>query len=885
MTLWSRFRSWLRTTVRRSRMESDMEAELRFHIAAYAEDLVRMGVPQQEAMRRARMEFGGIERTKEECREARGVTCLESLTQDIRYGLRVLRKSPGFTAVAVLTLALGIGSNTAVFSAIQTVLLRPYPFRNPNRLVLLWSTNGPSHSTDGVSGPDYLDYKSQSRCFERIGAYVFREPADLSIGGHTQRVWTMFATGSVLATLGIEPALGRSFLPEEETSDSHATLLSYALWQSQFGGSPEALGRTIMVDGHLREIVGILPPQFDPPNEDDPIGVVLPVPWDSSIYRDRANNRLLVVARLMPNMNQSRAQSDVNVIASRLASAHPDSNRDRGALVTPINQEDAYLRDPLWALFGAVSFVLLIACGNISGLLLARGLARRKEFAVRVALGAGRSRVVRQMFTESILLALFGGGIGLAAAWEGTRILRATGAATLPALKNLRVDTSTAIFAFLVSLAAAIIFGLLPAWKIAGLDVNRALKGDALLSSQGFRPAQLRSFLIATQVSLAVVVLCGAGILLRSLYDLATTSPGFNVNHLLTADLSKSASPAAQVAFYNQLLARVSSIPGVMAAAATSAPPLGSDAVAPMPPFDIPGTALSGSRQAAMLRVVTPGYFHAMAVPILAGREFSPQDSSASPRVAIINDMIARQYFASRPAVGQELAFYPLRYPARFTPQPGIVRIVGVIAGLKHWFTGGWPHEDPEIYLPYTQSPVADMMLVARLDERTPGVARELQDRVNALDRGALLDDPDTMRAQFSATIAPKRFYPELLAVFASISLVLASIGIYGVVSYWVRERTQEIGIRMALGARPLDVLRLVILQGLVSVLIGCAIGLAAAFALTRFLRNLLYGIGPRDPGTFVAVAILLVVVALVACYIPARRAMRVDPMIALRYE
>jgi predicted permease len=870
---------------RKQRRDGELADEIDSHLEMHIEENLLRGMTPAEARRQALIKLGGIEQVKEEYRARRGLPLLETLAQDIRYSARMLRKSPGFTAVAVLTLALGIGANTAIFSAIQTALLRPYPFYQPDRLVTLWSTNGKSHSDDGLSGPDYLDWKSQSRSFASVAGYVFREPAILSIGDRQQqRVWTMLSTGNLFATLGIEPALGRSFLPQEENSNSHVAMLSYALWQSQFAGRPTVLGQNIAVDGTLRQIVGILPPRFAPPYEDAPIGVVLPTPWDSPILRDRTGDTLFVVARLAPKASIASAQSDLNVIASRLALAYPAPNRNRGAHVESVNQRDAFLRDPLWALFGAVWFVLLIACGNVSGLLLARGLARRREFAVRAALGASRSRLIRQMLTESLLLAVFGGVLGLAGAWELAGVLGKMGAATIPALKDLRTDTSTAIFAFVASLAAAVIFGLLPSLKISAFDVNSSLKGSPLSNSRAFRPAQIRGFLVAAQVALAIVVLCGAGVLLRSLHELSSTSPGFHVNHLLTADVSKSASPSAQMAFYDQLLARVSTIPGIVEAAATSAPPLGSDAVAPMPPFDVASATSSGDRPEAMVRVITPGYFRAIGVQILAGREFVAQDSSAAPRVAVVNEFIAHHYFKNG-AVGQELMFYPLHYPARFAPQPGAVRVVGVIADVKHWFTGGTPHVDPEIYLPYAQSPIADMMVVARFDGRTPAVVHELQKCITALDPSALLDDPQTMSKQFSETLAPNRFYPALLSVFAVIALVLATIGIYGVVSYWVRERTQEIGIRLALGARSVDVLRLVIKQGLGFVLAGAVLGLAGAFALTRFLSALLYGVKPRDPATFAAVAVLLVVVALLACYVPARRAMKVDPMVALRYE
>jgi predicted permease len=881
--------SWIKriqSVFRRGKLERELDDELRHHIELKTRDDIEAGVSPEEARYAAFRAFGGAEQKREACRDADRLRWVGDLIQDLRYGWRQLRRNPGFTAAAIITLALGIGANTAIFSAIETVLVHPYSFPDPARLVLVCSSNLRTHTYDQVSGPDYLDWKSQNDVFERIAAYSFRQPADLAIATHHDRVWSIVASSNLLRTLGIRPPMGRTFLSGDGSEGSRALLLSYRLWQSRFGGRRDALGRTVRVNGQGYEIVGVLPPQLDLPGEGGmPVGVVLPTTDNATLMHNRGARLFYVIARLKLGRSLDAAQSEMSVIVRRLAVAHPVSDGKRTAHVMPINAGREFLRDPLWALFGAAAFVLLIACANLSSLLLERGLVRQKEFAIRAAMGAPRLRLSRQIFTESVILAWCGGAFGLIAAWEGTRLLGLFGSVTIPALRDLRLSGGAVVFAVGLSFATAAIFGVLPTWKVLDLDVNRCLKEAAPSATEGFRSFRFRRVVVGLQVGLAFLVLSGAGLLLRSFYDLVRTDPGFQLGHLVSAEVAKSGSPAAQIIFFGHLVDHLAAIRGVTGVAAASALPLGSDAIAPMPPFEVPGQAAPASPPSAMLRVVTPGYFRVMGIRMLAGREFTHDDDPSSPRVAVINDAVARRYFAGRSALGEEIALLPVRYVAPFASAPGVLRIVGVIPAVKHWFTGGEPHVDFEIYLPYAQSPVGTMTLVARLDGHTPGAASQLQHRLDALAPGEVIQSPEAMEQLFSSTVAPNRFYPLLLTLFAVLALALASIGIYGTLAYLVRERTHEIGIRAALGASRADILRLIIGQGLRPVLVGAAAGFVAAVELTQLLSGLLFGIHPNDPATLAGVATLLIAVGLSACYIPARRATRVDPMVALRYE
>jgi predicted permease len=882
----TRFGRRMLMLLRHGQFDADLEEEMRLHQELREQEQVERGVSPEEARYASRRRFGNKLVLREESRDIWGWNWLDNLLQDVRYGLRQLRRNPGFTAVAVITLALGIGATTAIFSAIDTVLLHPYSFPDPGRVVSVWSSDLRTHTYDEVSGADYLDWKSQNDVFRDMAAYSFREPADFSAGVQNRRVWSIVATASLLPTLGIRPALGRTFLSQGEATESTGVLLGYHLWQSYFGARRSALGRTVRVNGRAYEVIGVLPPHFDLPAEGGKSPyVMLSATSDLKMLSERSASSFFVIARLKARRSLDAAQSDMTLIGKRLAAEYR-SDRYRGVKLMPLGgRSRAFLRDPLWALFGAVIFVLLIACANVSSLLLGRGLARQKEFAIRTALGAAHTRLTRQLFVESLMLACCGGGLGFAIAWDGTSLIASMGQATIPALKHLRMSIGAVLFSAGLSFSTALLFGLFPAWRAGKIDVNASLKEAAHSATEGFRSFRARRVVVVAQVALACIVLCGATLLLRSLYDLVRTNPGFRVTHLISAEVSSSGSAAAEVMFYGRLLQRLGQVPGVAGVAAVSAPPMGSDAIAPMPSFQVLGRPAPKTLPAAMFRVATPGYFRVMGIRVISGREFGARDTTSSSRVAVINDRVARAYFPGRSAVGQEIALSPIHYTSPFAPRPGVLRIVGMIAGVKHWFTGTWPHEDFEIYVPYAQAPLQTMTVVARLEPDALNAAGRLRQKLSAMAPGGVVQPPETMEQQFRDTVAPNEFYPTLLTAFAALALGLASIGLYGTLAYLVRERTHEIAIRMALGAQKTRVLRLIGSQGMILALIGIGIGIAGGLGLMRLLSSLLYAVKPTDPLTFVLVSVVLICVALLACYIPARRAMNVDPMEALRYE
>ncbi len=874
--------NWIKQLFSRRRLYSDLSEEIREHLEEKIDELVAGGVSREEATMVARREFGNVTLLEERSREVWQWPSVESFLTDIRYGLRVLRKNPGFTFVAVLTLALGIGATTAIFGALNATLLRPFPFRDPGRLLMVWGTDPKAGGFILSSIPDYFDWRSQHSVFTDLAAYGEAEPADVMALNQHFRVRAVPASVNLLATLGVSPA-GNAWLALEDSAGDRDAMISFHLWQDRLGGRSDIVGQEIKVNQQAYRVVAVLPADFPLPFAEQH-DLVLPLASAGAAFTNRGVRQLHLVGRLRPGVTFRQAQVETARFGAELARAYPQFHHDEGARVGSLSESREHLRSPLWILFGAVVFLLLVACGNVASLLLARGLVRQKELAVRTALGASRQRIIRQLLAESLLLALFGGVAGfLLAAW-GTRILAALGSVTVPQLADVRLDSHAAAFAALVTVSAALIFGLIPALEGSRLDVQHSLKEATASASMGSRQARLRSLLVAIQVALAVVVLCGAGLLLRSFYGLVLTNPGLRVENLVAADLSKSAGPSAQIAFYDELLSRVRAVPGVQYAAVTSSLPLGSEAVAPMPPITVPGSPVANPPD-AMTRVVTSSYFVAMGIPMHEGRDFTPADSAAGERVAIVNEVVARHFFPGGHATGRELAILPADMNTAFPVRPGLVRIVGVIGDVMHWFTGGDPHLDYEVYLPYAQSPVGDMTLVVRSTAASPLLASSLETEIMKLDRGALIGSVTTMERELKDTVAPRRFYPALLSAFAFVALLLAAAGIYGVLAHLVRQRSHEIGIRLVLGARPAEVVRLVLLQGLQPAALGAAAGLVGAFGLTRFLESLLYGVRPTDPLTFAVVSLALVTTTLLASYIPARRATKVDPMATLRYE
>jgi predicted permease len=882
---WKRRFAKLRALFAGRQPADDLEEEIRTHLGMEEQENLESGMPPDEAHYAALRRFGNVARVQEGSREMWGWSGLETLLQDVRYGLRMLRRALGFTAVAICTLALGIGATTMIFGALNATLWRPFPFSDPGRLLMVWGTGPRTDGRGHASVPDYFDWKSQSSIFTSLAAYGEAEPADVIALNQHFRTRSVAASANLLATLGIRPALGTPPAAAEDNSVDHDAIISFHLWQGRFGGVSGILGKEIKVNRQAYRIVAVLPADFPLPLvEGQHYEIVLPLASTGAEFTNRGVRDFHLLGRLRPGVSFPQAQARVARFATDLARSYPQFHRNEGARVAHLSESSDSLRSPLWILFGAVVFLLLVACANVASLLLARGLVRQKEFSVRAALGASRRRIVRQLLAEGALLAWFGGLLGLLLADWGTRALAALGSATVPQLARVTVDIRAAAFAALVTISAVFIFGLIPAIEVSRADLQASLKEAGASASASSRHVRLRNLLVTVQVALAVTVLCGAGLLLRSFYDLALTNPGLRVENLAIADLSKTSGPAAQIAFYDGLLGRIQRVPGVRFAALTSSIPLGSEAVAPMPPIAVPG-ASSANAPDAMTRVITPSYFAAMDIPIVDGRDFSSSDSLAGERVAIVNKLVVKRLFPDGHAVGRELEILPSTMNTVFPVQPGVVRIVGVIGDVMHWFTGGDPHLDNEVYLPYAQSPVSDATLVVRSTNASPLLPGALSNQIIAADAGALVGPVTTMQRELSDAVAPRRFYPAFVTAFALVALLLAAAGIYGVVSHLVRQRSHEIGIRLVLGARPSNVVRLVFSQGLRPAFTGAGLGLAGALGLTRFLAGLLYGVHATDPATFAVAALLLAGVASLAGYIPARRATKVDPMVALRYE
>ena len=881
MRAWSSLRSWWREVVRRSRAESEMDTELRFHVDAYADDLVRSGVPREEALRRARIEFGGIEQTKEDCRETRGVNHLETLIQDIRHGSRMLGKNPGFTAIAVLTLALGIGANTVIFSLINTVLLRPLPYQNADQLVTVWGYNRTQgFTTDLVSPLDFADWRSQNHVFEGMAGST-DVTYTLTGAGEPALIIAYSFSSDYFNVLGVAPLLGRTFLPEEEQpGKSHVAVLSYSFWQNRFGRNPGIVGQSIMLDGAPYTVVGVMPAGFKYPPLTELWTPLTPIP-------QAANNRdyryLRVMARLKQGVTLRQAQTEMNAIAARLALAYPETNKDENAtnLISLREMISGDIRPALLVLFCAVSFVLLIACANVANLLLSRAAGRQKEVAVRAALGASRGRLVRQFLTESMVLGLIGGAFGVVLASLCTRVMVSMFPPTIfnlsiPHIEQLPIDGWVLGFAVGISLITGVVFGLVPALQ-AGVNTNDTLKEAGRGQAGSARGSRFRSALVVAELALSLTLLTAAGLTLRSFVYLLRGDLGFHPEHVLTMRVlppsSKYKTGAQQIAFSNGALAQIQSIPGVKAAGTVTFLPLsgwyGERTVA------LESPAISqNQRPMALWSSVTPDYFRAMGIPLLKGRFFGERDNQYAPGVAIISNSLARQIEPGAELLGKRINVDGVK---------GAVEIVGVVGDVHQ--LGITSEMTSEIYLPFGQIPAPIMCFAVRTAEDPDRVAKAAERAIWNVDKDQAVAYVMSMSQLASESLATQRVTMLMLGAFGAMALLMAAIGLYGVIANSVVRRTHEIGVRMSLGARPGDVLRLVLGQGLGLVMAGVAIGLGGTFVLMRFVASLLYGIRPTDPVTLAGAAAVLAGVALLASYVPARRAMRVDPMVALRYE
>lgn len=868
----------------KQRRDGELAAEIESNLALHIDENIRAGMSPAEARRQALMKFGGIESAKENYRERRGIPFLETTWQDVRFAIRMLRKSPGFTAVAVITLALGIGANTAMFSVVNTALLRPLPFPNASQLVDVWARSSMFDFPNlGLSLADIADVRAQSTALSGIAPYQFTGMT-LTGRGAPRRMDGAEISSELFPLLGIRPLYGRSFTDADtQPGQDRDIILSFPSWKEQFGGNPRAIGTTITLDGKPYTIIGVMPPQQHLNSVTD-LQFWTPFAPTKSELADRPFHGTPVIARLKPGRTIVQAQTELDAIAARLAKTYPDADKTWGFRVTPLETDivgDS--RAPLLILLAAVGFVLLIACANIGNLFLSRGWTRRRELAIRSALGATRSRIVRQLLVEGLIVALIGGVCGLLIATWGVEGLRSLLPPDTPRIKDLSIDSTVLWFTFAASMLAGLLFSLAPAALASKQDVNASVKEGSAQAGSGTQHKFLRHSLVVGEIALALLLVVGAALALRSFARLLAVNMGFRTDHLLTMYLDfppdQFTKPEQALTYIHEILAAVRSAPGVQAASASSYSPLSgvkgetmihTDAMAP----DSRPAMTQGNRAA-------PDYFQALGIPLIAGRDFAETDNTRSPDVYIVNQAFAKAFFARANPVGRRIADFGANHKLEWG------QIIGEIANTRDQAAKEAPA--PELFAPYDQikdpTGTTGVSLVVRTNTDPLATLSAVEDRIWSVNKAQPVENVATMDQLLSKSNAAPRFQTFLLGIFGGLGLLLAVVGIYGVISYSVAQRTHEIGIRMALGADSAQVLRLVLAQGLNLALIGSAIGILASFALTRLMASLLFGVSATDPLTFALVTIVLVAVAVGACYIPARRAMRVDPVTALRCE
>ena len=885
---WRRQIAKIGALFRRRKPVDDLEEEIRSHLEMEERENRERGMPPDEAHYAALRRFGNVTQAQERSREMWSWRWLETLFQDIRYGLRQLRRNPGFTAVVIVTLALGIGANTAIFSMVDAVLLRPLPFANPHELVSVFESRPQDGIPfDGFSFPNFDECRKQHTVFSEMAGY---QAHDLTLTGAGQPtiVHTIVVTAEIFSLLEAQPLAGRVFLSKDGVQGAPAVvLLSENLWRSRFGGDPDIIGKSVTLDQRPFTVVGVMPAAFNFPLRSEAEDVWIPLVQDPlfSKFIPKTGGRWLnVIARLRPGVSMAQAQAAMDTMALRLAREYPRDNTGWKVGIESLQKQIVGpVKPALLIMLGAVGLVLLIACVNIANLLLARATARTQEMAVRMAIGAGRVRILRQLLTESALLGLMGGIAGIILAFWGVRSLKSLLPPGLPHVHEIRVDGGVLLFALALSVAASLIFGLAPALAAAGASFRTSLEEGAARAGESGGRRRFRGVLVASEFALAVVLLVGAGLLIRSFTAMMNVNPGFNPRHVVKAEISlpqfQYSTPEQWNAFADESLRRIQAEPGMQDSALAIPLPIANGSV--NLGFDIPGQpALApGASRTADYASVSPDYFNVMQVPLLRGRAFSRQDSPSAPPVTIISQEFARRFFPNQDPIGRQLEF-------AFPPRGNVARtIVGIVGDVRDVSLSQEP--GPMMYVPYAQAPFWGEIVVVRSSLSTAAVAASIRRVVQEIDKDLPVTDiatlPDAMDSQ--ASVAQPRFRTLLLGLFAALALALAAVGIFGVMSYSVSRRTNEIGIRMALGATPSGVLRLLLVESTKLVLAGLLVGIPAALVLTRFLAGLLYGVEPTDPLTFIAVTLILVGVALVACYVPARRAAKVDPMIALRYE
>jgi predicted permease len=880
----------------RARRDRDLAAELESHLALHIDDNLRAGMTAEEARRRAMIRLGGLEQAKELYRERRGIPLLESLWQDSRYGLRGLCKSPGFTAVAVLTLAFGIGASTAVFSLVNTVLLKPMPFPHAERIVFPWRLLPPQFNLGFKEGPwgrvEFLFLSRTSRTFEYLGAFQ-SDSFNLTGSGHPVHVDGLRASAGFFPALGVAPELGRTFTDaEDHPGHAHEVILSDALWRERFGADPGILGRVLDLNGAPYTVIGVMPPGFEFPraNEMPPsftfapgVQLWIPLGLNRGPILPAEPDELAVVGRLKPGVTLSQASAETDTLGQRFAAKQKFPTRFFHYELTPLERQvtgDA--RRPLLMLLGAVGVVLLISCSNVASLLLARFLGRRRELTLRAALGAGNGRLIRQLLTESLMLSVAGGLAGILLAAWGVHLVRIFGPPNIPRLGQANLDWRVVVFALGVTLLTGILLGLVPAIDATRENLVEMLQSDSQRSGSSVAGRRARNSLLVSQIALALVLVISAGLFIRTFHQLLAVNPGFHPAHVLTFELSlptaKYPDQAHIVRLYHEALGRLRALPGVESAGVAEVVPLGGATESTN--IRIPGRPEANSLDIPVSNytVVSPGYFAAVGTPILRGRPFLESDTANSTPVTVISESMARKFWPGENPLGKQVGPRSHLYPQ--------ATIVGIAADVKRLSLRDNP--PPEMYVPYTQKvwpSLQTMDIVLRTTQNPASISASARKAIQSVDPDLPLANVKPLEKVVAESMTRTRFSVLLLAAFGALALVLATVGMYGVISYNVAHRTREIGIRMTFGAQRRDILQLVLRQGAGLAVLGIAIGLAVAFGITRWTGNLLYGVRPTDPLTFVVVSLLLLGVALLACYIPARRAMRVDPVTALRQE
>src|SRR5579875_1914768 len=918
--------------LRRGQFHGELEEEMRLHQELRTQANIEQGMPPDEARYAAQREFGNALLLRERSRDLWGWRWLEELFQDLRFGLRQLRRNPGFTAVAIITLALGIGANTAIFSVVNAVVLRPLPYPHSDRLVWI-AEYVPALKSEGASGGDYVDWKDQNHTLDQIAAYdtayrgSLREAApgpgsadfNLTGRGTPARVHGAFVSASFFATLGVEPQLGRAFTEnEDQPNGPHVAVLMHSFWQQYFGSDAHVLGQTVNLDAAPYTVIGVMPASFRFPG-DSRVQILFPLALNEASERLRiAQRHVRIIGRLKPGVSLAAARADLEEIRKRAqpsggsmlaggagrgrSTPAPGPGSPRGHLrsstsgppemappaselkVAPLAEHLAgNLRTAMLLLLGAVGLVLLITCANVANLMLTRASSRTREMAVRSALGAGRWRLVRQLLAESVTLAVAGGMAGLLLAAWGVdvmaRLIPAGAGGGILAVSAPRVDGNVLLFALAASVFTGILFGFAPVVTVTRPDLAEGIKEGAQVASPGGRRGWLRGVLAVAEISLALVLLIGAALLIKSFYRVLQVNPGFAPERVLTMDLSLTDSryptPQQKSEFFSQVLRRVESLPGVRSVALADSLPLSpyQGFLLMSPNHLLPRAALSSSTTVMMrMLTVSPGYFYTLGIPVLKGRTFTDHDDEQARKVAVVNEALARRLWPTEDPIGKQ-----------FPPPRGNFTVVGVVGNIHH--EGLSQETEAEFYVPYLQSPSDSMQLAIRTAVDPDSIVSAVRAQVRDVDPDQPLYHVTTLGQTLSESLAPRRFNMLLLGIFAGIALALATVVIYGVMAFSVTQRTHEIGIRMALGAQKSDILRLVVGQGMILALIGVGIGIAGALALTRFIASMLYGVKPTDLLTFIGVSLVLIIVALLACYIPARRAAKVDPMTALRYE